>query len=245
MIAQSKWNGFDIIEFQYNGIDAKIAFPQRADSQRNWLWRTQFWNDTTQVDIAMLNEGFHLAYIDVTDLYGSAVAMHRFDGFYQFVVKNFQLNTKVVFEGLSRGGLEAYNWSSKNTDKVACLYVDAPVCDIKSWPGGLGKGTGSKEEWATCLAVNGLNKESVLNFKEMPLYNCIELAKAKIPVLHVCGDSDEAVPMEENTDLLADRFRKAGGDIQIIVKKGIGHHPHSLENPQPIVDFILKHTREH
>ena len=31
---------------------------------------------------------------------------------------------------------------SENTDKVFCIYVDAPVCDFKSWPGGKGKGKG-------------------------------------------------------------------------------------------------------
>jgi hypothetical protein len=29
----------------------------------------------------------------------------------------------------------------------------------------------------------------------------------------------------------------------LIVKKGIGHHPHSLKDPKPIVDFILQHTK--
>ncbi len=37
-------------------------------------------------------------------------------------------------------------------------------------------------------------------------------------------------------------FVKANGNIQLIRKKGIGHHPHSLEDPTPIVEFILKHT---
>ena len=45
------------------------------------------------------------------------------------------LSRKVTLEGLSRGGLFAINWSAKNTDKVACIYVDAPVCDLLSWPG--------------------------------------------------------------------------------------------------------------
>lgn len=34
----------------------------------------------------------------------------------------------------------------------------------------------------------------------------------------------------------------AGGEIELIRKRGIGHHPHSLKNPEPIVDFILKNT---
>ena len=68
------------------------------------------------------------------------------------------------------------------------------------------------------------------------------LAKAKIPLLHVVGDADVAVPVSENTAILEARYKKLGGKIQVIHKPGIGHHPHSLKDPKPIVDFILKHS---
>jgi hypothetical protein len=50
------------------------------------------------------------------------------------------------------------------------------------------------------------------------------------------------VTIDENTYLLEKNFRATGGDIQVIVKEGIGHHPHSLADPEPIVRFILSHT---
>ena len=37
---------------------------------------------------------------------------------------------------MSRGGLIALNWAIDNPDRVSAVYVDAPVCDIRSWPGG-------------------------------------------------------------------------------------------------------------
>jgi hypothetical protein len=30
--------------------------------------------------------------------------------------------------------------------------------------------------------------------------------------------------------------------MEIIVKPGVDHHPHSLKDPAPIVEFIVKHT---
>lgn len=33
-----------------------------------------------------------------------------------------------------------------------------------------------------------------------------------------------------------------GMEISLITKPGGKHHPHSLPNPAPIVEFILKHT---
>jgi pimeloyl-ACP methyl ester carboxylesterase len=237
------WNGFEIIEFKFNGFDAKIVFPNKANSAKDWIWRTQFWAHEPQTDIALLNLGFHVVYVDVIDLYGNSVAVKRLSDFYTFLIKNFGLNKKTVLEGMSRGGLDAFNWASENTDKVSCVYVDAPVCDIKSWPGGLGKGQGSKNDWEKCLKAYDLTELSVQDFKGIPLNNCIKLAKAKIPIISVCGDADTVVPFEENSLKLSEIYRAAGGKIELIVKKGIGHHPHSLKDPKPIVDFILKHTR--
>ncbi|WP_306551453.1 S9 family peptidase [Daejeonella sp.] len=237
------WNGFEIIEFKFDGVDAKIVFPNQSNKAKNWIWRTQFWGHEPQTDIALLNKGFHLVYVDVVDLYGNKVAVKRLNAFYTFLIKNFGLNKKTVLEGMSRGGLDAYNWASENTDKVFCIYADAPVCDIRSWPGGLGKGEGSKNDWLKCLQAYGLTELTVKEFKDIPINTCVKLAKAKIPLISVCGDADTVVPIDENTYKLAAVYKEAGGEIELIIKKGIGHHPHSLKDPMPIVDFILKNTR--
>jgi lysophospholipase L1-like esterase len=157
-------------------------------------------------------------------------------------MKTYHLNPKAVLEGMSRGGLYIYNWGSANPEKVACIYADAPVCDLRSWPGGKGKGQGAPEEWAEHLKAYNITEETVDQFKGMPVYNCVKLAQARVPVLHVCGATDDVVPVGENTYPLEKNFREAGGDIKIIVKEGIGHHPHSLKDPAPIVRFILSNT---
>ena len=117
-----------------------------------------------------------------------------------------------------------------------------PYAIMKSWPGGKGKGIGSPSDWKEHLAAYGLTEETINNFKGMPVYNARKLAEAGIPVLHVCGATDDVVPIEENTYALEKTYKEAGGDIKIIVKEGIGHHPHSLRDPAPIVRFILSHT---
>jgi len=47
----------------------------------------------------------------------------------------------------------------------------------------------------------------------------------------------------ENTAILEKRYREFGGTIEVILKPGVGHHPHSLKDPAPIVDFLLKQAR--
>jgi len=66
------------------------------------------------------------------------------------------------------------------------------------------------------------------------------LARADIPLLHVVGQADTVVPVEENTDIIEKRYKALGGRIQVIRKEGVGHHPHSLKDPEPIVKFILE-----
>ena len=230
---------YEIKEFSFKGHDAKIVFPNKKTENNYWIWRARFWGHEPQVDKALLEKGFHVVYVDVANLFGNNEAVELWNEFYNFCIKKYKLNPKVVLEGMSRGGLIIYNWASVNTDKVFSIYADAPVCDIKSWPGGLFDGKGSAKEWEICLNAYGLDTISVKDFKNIPIYTCINVAKAGIPVIHVYGDADIVVPYAENTALLTEQFQKAGGTIEIIIKEGIGHHPHCLENPKPIVDFIL------
>jgi len=229
-------------EFKTQGRNAKIVFPKKTNDENLWIWRARFWGHEPQADIALLERGYHLVYIDVAGLFGSNKAVKIWNGFYHYVVNKYNLNRKVVLEGMSRGGLIVYNWAAQNTNKVFCIYVDAPVCDIKSWPGGLYKAERSEQDWQECLNLYGLDEKSVLDFKGNPVETAVKVAEAKIPVLHVCGASDKLVPYAENTAKLEENFKAAGGDIKIILKEGVGHHPHSLVNPKPIVDFIVEHT---
>ena len=73
-----------------------------------------------------------------------------------------------------------------------------------------------------------------------PIDGLAPLAKAGVPLIHVVGDADIVVPVAENTSILADCYKKFGGTIKVMHKPGVGHHPHSLKNPKPLVDFIVK-----
>lgn len=237
------FHGYVMKEFSFKGHNAKIIFPNEKNDNNYWIWRARFWGHEPQVDIALLEKGFHVAYVDVSDLFGNPEAVELWNQFYSFCIDKYKLNPKVVLEGMSRGGLIIYNWASINTDKVFSIYADAPVCDIKSWPGGLFNGKGSPEAWKICLNAYGLDSLSVINFENSPINNCVTIAQAGIPVIHVYGDADIVVPHLENTVLLAEKFKESGGTIKLIGKEGIGHHPHSLKDPKPIVDFILESVK--
>ena len=153
------------------------------------------------------------------------------------------LSKKVVLEGMSRGGLIIYNWAVANPNKVACIYADAPVLDGKSWPGGFGLGKGYRSGWQEFKKVYGLNSEmDEKNFKGNPIDQIKKISEAGFPMFHVCGEADSVVPVDENTKIFERKLLENNADITVIYKKGIDHHPHSLKNPTPIVNFILRAT---
>jgi len=238
----SQWHGFEMIDSTLNGIHFKVVFPHKANKQRDWVWRARFWGHEPQTDLALLEAGFHLAYIEVGGLFGCEKAVKIWDDFYDMMIANYHLNPKVVLEGMSRGGLIVFNWGNRNADKVACIYADAPVCDFKSWPGGKGAGIGDSKAWKLCLSQYGFSEEVALLYNGNPIDHMENIASNKVPILCVVGDADTVVPFSENTALLEKRLNDLGWKINIIHKTGVGHHPHSLKNPKPIVDFILKNT---
>lgn len=229
--------------FELDGVRCYVVLPHEAAKGRPWIWRARFFGHQPQVDIALLERGYHLAYTDVAGLFGSPKAVERFDRFYEYLTNRHGFGKRPFLEGMSRGGLIALNWVIDNPDRVSAVYVDAPVCDIRSWPGGKGKGKGSPADWRACLAAYGLTEDESVTAKVSPIDRLEPLAKAKVPILSVCGDADEVVPIEENTRVLQQRYERLGGPIEVIVKRGVGHHPHSLEDPTPIVEFLLRHAR--
>ncbi|MEO0334135.1 MAG: prolyl oligopeptidase family serine peptidase, partial [Bacteroidota bacterium] len=70
------------------------------------------------------------------------------------------------------------------------------------------------------------------------------LVENQIPLLVVSGDDDQVVPYSENAQLMVDQYQELDGKVKVIIKKGEGH-VHGLSNPRPIIQFILKNTREH
>ena len=80
----------------------------------------------------------------------------------------------------------------------------------------------------------------IRKFKGSPIDKVEQIVQGKYPILILCADADEAVPPEENTLLFEQRLKEKHGDITVMHKPGFKHHPHSLPNPTPIVEFVLK-----
>jgi pimeloyl-ACP methyl ester carboxylesterase len=66
----------------------------------------------------------------------------------------------------------------------------------------------------------------------------VDLAMNDVPLLLVCGSIDPL--LGKNALPIESMYQQFGGRVSIMIKEGSGHHPHSLRNPGPIVEFIVQ-----
>src|ERR1022692_3695585 len=78
--------------------------------------------------------------------------------------------------------------------------------------------------------------------KTQPLDKLAPLAKAGVPLLHVCGNLDPY--FKDNTQVLEKLYKKLGGEIKVIIKKGEGHYPLPPKDPKPVVELIIQNSQQ-
>lgn len=241
----SSFHGYKCADFVFNNRNCKIAQPRQPATGHPWLWRARFWGHEPQTDIALLERGFHIVYCDVVELMGNAACIEIWDKFYGMLHKA-GLSEKAVMEGMSRGAIYVFNWAAVNPQKVACVYVDNPLLNMNAWAvPKLQLPEGKKDDLFEAVKTdyNLKTPEDVRQFKEGPVESVKKIVSGRYPILILCADEDEAVSPAENTLLFEKKLRELNGNITVIHKPGFKHHPHSLPDPTPIVDFITNALR--
>ncbi len=147
------------------------------------------------MDVELLGQGFHIAYVDVAGMFGSPKAIQIGDALYEYLTSKQGFAKKPALEGVSRGGLFVYNWAAKHPEKVACIYCDTPVCDMKSWPGGKGQGVGATREWEQCKAAYGLSEQQAMDYASNPVDGARTFATADSIVNHCFGKRCYRTPL--------------------------------------------------
>lgn len=218
-------------------LKCSIVAPHTPNKTHRWIWRARFFGHQPKLDQALLDRGYHVAYVDVADLFGAPLAVRRWDFLYAFT-QTIDLHPKPILEGMSRGGLIIFNWAKQNPDKVTAIYGDNPVCDIRSWPA-----KKSPADWAKCLIAYGITAEQAADFKGNPIDDLDALAKANVPIMLSLGAKDDVVPIKDNALILSQRYRDLGGKfVQTWVNKNTGHHPHMACPFRELLDYTLATT---
>ena len=244
------WKVFSRYNFKYQQRDARLIVPNNPLPGNPWIWRARFPDWHTEADSILISEGFHLAYINTDNLYGSPDAISVWNKFYEFLTVEYKLQKKVSLVGVSRGGLFIYNWAKKNPEKVICIYAEAPVCDFKSWPAGFGESKGSAKDWANLKIEYGFESDSeAKQYLNNPMDSLETLAEYKVPILHMISLKDKIVPANENTLPLITDYINLGGIATVVpctkAEQSLEGHHFPIETPRLVANFIKYHSLQH
>ena len=230
---------FECIEFEFDGLPAKVVKPN-VEPNGKWALKTEYFAAFPEVEIELLNRGWHIAYNKNHHRWAEDFDLQRKKNFIDYVSSEFKLNSKCAIVGMSCGGMYGVKLAAICPEKISVMYLDAPVMNLLSCPANLGVGEVSLfEEYYN---VTGRTISDMLSYREHPIDKMHILLENNIPVILVAGDSDRTVPYCENGALLEKYYKENGGTIEVHLKKNADHHPHGLENCDVIADFIENHS---
>ena len=235
------WNGFRRIDFEFEGREAILVFPDNANQEKNWLLKTEYFDAFPNFEVEMVKRGWHLAYIKNVTRWCLDEDLDLKKRFAEYLSAEYGLYSKCVPVGMSCGGMIAVKFTARYPQLVSALYLDAPVMNLLSCPAALGVATVSL--WEEFAEHTGTTLSELICYREHPIVRMHILLENNIPVMLVYGDSDEVVPYCENGALLEKYYRDNGGIITAIGKAGCGHHPHGLEDNSPIIEFVEKYNK--
>lgn len=228
--------GFETSERAVNGREYIIVCPEKGKENGHWALKTEYLYAFPGVELKLLDEGYHIAHVKSISRWNPPEDTDARAKLAEYMHKELGLRKRCAVIGMSCGGMQGINFAAKYPEYVSCMYLDAPVVNLLSCPAGLGSaGNGMLKEFSEHMSMG---VKELLSFRGHPLDRLPLLVKSKIPVILVCGDSDTDVPYDENGIFVKEAYEKNGCIIKTIIKEGVGHHPHGLEENDVIVDFI-------
>jgi len=209
--------------------------------EKPWVWyaptlpRHPDPSHTWYID-KLIEQGISFAGCDQGEVRGSPASISRFSDFYnEMVSKGY--SQKPVLLGQSRGGLMMLSWAVKNPNKLAAYAGIYPVQNLRSWP--------MKRSLVATLRDFEVDEKTFGQMIDQhnPINHLDPLAEVNIPIFIVHGDSDKVVPLEENSGLVRDHYKKLGGEIELEVVTGAGHQViDAFFKSKKIIEFIIKHS---
>jgi pimeloyl-ACP methyl ester carboxylesterase len=70
----------------------------------------------------------------------------------------------------------------------------------------------------------------------------LDLARSDVPLFLLCGTNDPLLPRYAGA--FETIYEQVGGRVSVMLKDGAGHHPHSLNDPKPMADFLEASAQE-
>ena len=237
------FGAYQMKEFRFAERDAIIIYPSGKANGRMIL-KTEYLDAFPAFDQAMLGKGYHIIHIFHRTRWATDEENDIMAEFVRYCAKEYGLDERCILEGMSCGGLQAAKFAETYPELTAVVYLDAPVLNILSMAG---LGECSRDAvpsfWCELVAAYGVSHSTIVNFRKSPIDNMQPLIDHNIPIIMLYGDSDDVVLYNENGRVLEDFYRANGGNLKVIQKAMVGHHPHGLHDPAPIIEFVEENLR--
>ncbi len=229
---KSEWHNADRYDFILVDREATVVVPSTPLPGNPWIWRPAFFDAFPDIDIALLEKGYHILYFNVTNEWGRPSALKAGKEFYDYAVSN-GLMDRVILEGLSRGGYYSICWAEQYPEHVAALLLDNPLVDLRELK--------RNDEWFDDVIAKW--DEDSIKSPEIfhnAVNNLTPIVKNHIPIVLLSGGSDTIVPYEHNGKIIKDTYRRWEVPMKSIVRPYSGHHPHGLSEPTPVVNYLTE-----
>ena len=200
------------------------TLPRHPDPSHSWY-----------ID-KLLEKGISFAGCDQGEVRGSPKSVDRFTKFYN-EMGDRGYSKKPILLGQSRGGLMMLSWAVKNPKKVKAFAGIYPVLNLRSWP--------LTRNLSSTLADFEMDRDTFLKSVDLhnPIHQLKGLAQAKVPLFMVHGDSDRIVPLEDNTEIVINRYSKLGGEAEVKIVPGKGHQVgDEFFKSKELIEFIIQHS---
>jgi len=227
--SEDRWHGYHRVKFDFEGFTAWVVEPDvKAAEGRPWTWTMQ-WADAfverTGVP-ELLAKGYHHATVEAYDTRACDEALPMFARYQKFLVDTLGFAPKANLIGMSWGGFFSTRYAAAYPENVRKIYLDAPLLNFD----GFDEGDFGPWKKPGCVWTDD---------PRMPVNLAAGLARTGIPVLLLYGGQDRTLDPKINSELFISRFKDAGGDINVILREGFGHHPHGVDpGDSAIVDFF-------
>jgi phosphohistidine phosphatase SixA len=97
-----------------------VVVPKQPARGNPWSWQACYWDHEPQTEVELLRRGFHIVFI-------TPDPGKQWDAFYSWLTEKHGLSAKPAFVGMSKGGVNEYDWTTANPEKVSCIYADNPA----------------------------------------------------------------------------------------------------------------------
>ena len=231
--------GFEQLEFTFLGKKAIVILPREENRNGRAIFKTEYFGAFPILQLEFVRQGYTFLFLENRNRWGTESELIDQEKFLRFAFEEFDLEPGVITIGMSCGGMISVLLAAKYPELIRGLYLDAPVMNFLSCPGGFGNAPETTEAmWQEFEKAHGMTKRELLLYRNHPIDKLDALIAARKPIYLAYGTADLCVPFEENAREFVLRYEETEIPFVVEAKEGCGHHPHGPQDPAKVIEFF-------